>query len=99
VKIQQIKLQVSTSTIRNHLNETSSSNVRGRPPVFTSDKESVIVDFLINISKMGYSIDICSFRKVIKDFVVNFKKIRLLEMTCLEKIGYQGNINILTKID
>jgi hypothetical protein len=68
------EFMVPKSTIRNHLNETSSSTVRGRPPVFTSDEESVIVDFLINISKMGYGLDIGSFRKVIKDFVVKFQK-------------------------
>jgi hypothetical protein len=62
---------VPTSTIGN---QTSSSTVRGRPPVFTSDEESVIVDFLINLSKMGYGLDICSFRKVIKDLVFKFQK-------------------------
>ena len=43
---------IPESTIRNHLKQTSASTVRGRPPVFTFDEESKMVDYLIIVSKI-----------------------------------------------
>jgi hypothetical protein len=65
---------IPQSTFRNHLKEKSSSTVGGRPPVFRFDEESIMVDYLISLSKMGHGFDIMSFKQVIKDFVVKFKK-------------------------
>jgi hypothetical protein len=65
---------IPQSTFRNHLKEKSSSTVGGRPPVFRFDEESIMVDYLISLSKMGHGFDTMSFKQVIKDFVVKFKK-------------------------